>query len=248
MTSVKFKRFARIAVALIFWLAVWEIGARLVDLEFIFPRVGSTLEALIVLIGKKKFWTSISLSLLRIILGFALGVLIGIIAAFLCNASAFAGSVLIPAITVIRSTPVASAIMLVWFIIGSDAVPIAIAVLMVAPIICQNLLDGYAAIDNDLMEVCNVYRVSYLKRLRILIIPTLIKFLLPALVTASALAWKSGVAAEIIAYTEKSVGRLIIDAKSGFDGAEMFALTLTVILISVGVEAVIKRIVRAVMK
>ena len=248
MTKTPLKRALEALIAVIFWIAVWEITALIIDLEFIFPRVGNTLKAFVQLLTEGRFWSSILLSLLRILYGFALGVAIGIASAFLCNASRIARAIISPALSVVKSTPVASAIMLVWFIIGSESVPIAIAMLMVAPIVCQNLLDGFASVDAELSEVCDVFRISYVKRLRILIIPTLIKFLLPALVTASALAWKSGVAAEIITYTEKSIGRMIIDAKSGFDGAQMFALTLAVIIISVVIEFLIKRTVKAVMK
>lgn len=240
------KKASRFLIALLFWLTVWELSALIVDLEFIFPRISNTFCALLQLIFTKEFWISIILSLLRIIYGLILGVIIGIIAAFICNKYKFGEAIISPAMTVIKSTPVASVIMLLWFIIGSKSVPIAIALLMVTPIIWQNVLDGFNAIEKDLSEVCDVFRFSAFKRLRILTIPTLTRFLLPAIATASGLAWKSGVAAEIITYTEKSIGKEIIDAKNGFDGAEMFALTLCVIVLSVLIEKIIKVSVKAV--
>ena len=228
------------AFVLLFWLAVWEIAALIIDLEFVFPRVSDTFIALILLLGEGDFWISIALSLGRIILGFVIGVILGIALSLLCNLSSVVNSVISPIMTVIKATPVASFILVLWFIIGSGSVPIAIACLMVMPIIWQNLSDCYKATDKNLEEVCLVFSIDYLTKLRILIIPTLAKFLLPAMLSASGLAWKAGIAAEIIAYTENSLGRDILNAKNSFESAEMFAITVVVALLSIGIERGIK--------
>lgn len=228
------------ASVLLFWLAVWEITALIIDLEFVFPRLSDTFVALILLLGEGDFWISIALSLGRIILGFVIGVILGIALSLLCNLSSVVNSVISPIMTVIKATPVASFILVLWFIIGSGSVPIAIACLMVMPIIWQNLSDGYKATDKNLEEVCLVFSIDYLTKLRILIIPTLAKFLLPAMLSASGLAWKAGIAAEIIAYTENSLGRDILNAKNSFESAEMFAITVVVALLSIGIERGIK--------
>ncbi len=234
-------------ISLLFWLAVWEISALIIDFGFIFPRVGETLSALRSMIFTAVFWKSVSFSLLRVIYGFLLGVVIGILSAFLSFKFSVINIIISPAVTAIKSTPVASIIMLLWFIIGGDTVPIAIAVLMVAPIIWQSTMDGLASIDKELSEVCTVFKTSYIRRLKILILPSVLKYLLPALISASGLAWKSGIAAEIITYTESSIGRIIINSKL-YDQATMFAMTIVVILLSIIIEKLIKISVRTVMK
>ena len=58
------------------------------------------------------------------------------------------------------------------------------------------------------------------------------------------LAWKAGIAAEIIAYTRNSIGKEIFDAKNFFMGPEMFAWTLAVVLLSLLFEMLIKLLLR----
>ena len=114
------------------------------------------------------------------------------------------------------------------------------------PIIWQNLLDGYSAIDKNLIELADVYEFSYSKRLKLLVFPTLKKYLIPALITASGLAWKAGIAAEIIAYTKNSIGQGINDAKYNMETATVFAWTLVVIVLSIALEKTTKYFLRRV--
>ena len=146
--------------------------------------------------------------------------------------------------TVAKSTPVVAIIMILWLVVGGRNVPVVIAMLMVMPIIWQNLIDGYGAIDKNLSEICSVYNFGFMKRFRLLILPTLMRFLLPGLVTASGLAFKSGIAAEIISLTKSSIGKEIADAKTLYERPRMFAWVIIVILLSLVLELIIKNLVR----
>ena len=72
--------------------------------------------------------------------------------------------------------------------------------------------------------------------------PILLKFLIPAIITSVGLAWKSEIAAEIIAYTSRSIGYLINESKTLFDTPKIFALTLVIIIFSVILEFVVKKL------
>ena len=146
--------------------------------------------------------------------------------------------------SVIRSTPVASVIMILWIFIGSVRVASAIALLMVAPIIWQNLMDGYATIDKQLSEVADIFEISGFKRFKLLVFPALIRYFVPALLTSAGLAWKSGIAAEIITIAKNSIGYEIKTHKDFFESDYMLAWTLVVIIISVIFENGIRFLVR----
>ena len=62
------------------------------------------------------------------------------------------------------------------------------------------------------------------------------KYLIPGIITASGLCWKAEIAAEIIAYTKRSIGQGINDAKYNLDTPTVFAWTLVIILLSVALE------------
>ena len=102
----------------------------------------------------------------------------------------------------------------------------------------------FNSIDKDLSEVCEIFEFSRFKKFRYLVIPHLLKFFVPASLTAMGLAWKSGIAAEIITYTKNSIGQNIFDAKNFFEGDKMFAWTIVVVFISLVLEKTIRLLIR----
>ena len=238
------KKSLSIIISVIVWLLIWEILSRIISVEFIFPGVLKTAKALWLLIFNSSFWKTVFYSMFRILLGFMLGVFTGIIISLLCQIFKSIRSFVSMGMTVIKSTPVASIIMVMWVIIGSAWLPALIALLMVAPIIWQNLTNGFDSVDKNLEEVCDIFEFSKLKRFRVLTLPALMKFFVPAVLTSMGLAWKSGIAAEIISYTKNSIGKSIFDAKNYFEGDVMFAWTITVIVISLIFEHLIRYLLR----
>ena len=223
-------------------LVMWEILSRVVNVSFVIPGVIETTVTFAKLLITLNFWKIVGTSILRILIGFSLGVILAIFLTPLTLASEFLQKFISLIMTVIKSTPVASIILMIWVIIGSANVPIAVAVLIVMPIIWQNLYDGYKSISIELTEVTQIFKFSTAKKIKYLILPTLWRYFFPALITSIGLAWKSGIAAEIIAYTKNSIGKEIFDAKAFFEGPEMFAWTLTVIILSLIFELLIKKL------
>jgi NitT/TauT family transport system permease protein len=148
--------------------------------------------------------------------------------------------------TVIKATPVASFIILAWILMGASRVPSFITVLIVLPVIWTNLDVGFQKIDPQLREVAKIYRLSIWKRLRILVIPSLKPYFISAARTALGLAWKAGIAAEIITMPKNTIGTMIGESKLYILTSEMFAWTLVVILLSLAIEflfsALLKRL------
>ena len=143
---------------------------------------------------------------------------------------------------VVKATPVASFIILLLLFLGPVKVPSLITFLIVLPIIWTNLDQGFDSIDPQLAEVAKMYRFSLSKRLRVLIFPSIKPYFLSACKTAIGLAWKAGVAAEIIAMPPNTIGTMIGEAKLYIMSAEMFAWTLTVVLLSIAIEFAVSRL------
>ena len=241
----RLKRFLlKCLLPIAFWIGLWQLCAVCIGNKFLFASVPDTLSALKDLFISASFLLSVGLSLLRVVAGLSLGICFGIIIAILCHSSSLLSAIILPFITIIKSTPVASFIVVLWVMMSGDALAIFIAILMVMPIICQNLLDGYASIDVHLSEVAKIFGFSRLKTFRVLIFPTLKSYLIPAIITASGLAWKAEIAAEIIAYTKRSIGQGINDAKYDMDTARVFAWTVVVVTLSIILEKCTKYLLR----
>jgi NitT/TauT family transport system permease protein len=232
---------AKFILPLIFWLGVWEIASLIVNHSYFLPSVPDTFLALGEILSTGEFYLVVLLSIVRVLLGIVFGVLLGTVLAFLSNKSEILKAFVSPLMTVIKSTPVATIIIILWVAMSGDALAIFISVLMVTPIVWQNLLDGFSSISTELLEMSSVFEFSFASRMQHLVFPALMKYLIPALITSIGLAWKAEIAAEIIAYTKNSIGYYINDAKSAFDQSDtVFAWTLIIIVMSIILEKTTK--------
>ena len=232
--------------SVLFWLLLWEIFSRYVSFSFILPGAGETLAAFLRLIPTADFWLTVLLSLFRILTGLIIGIALGVVLGYISAVLDPMHSFLSPIMTVVRCTPVASFIMIVWFMVKTDYIPTLIALFMVLPIIWQSTYDAFGRADKELKELAAVYGFNTKKRLKYVYAPTVNKYLVPAVITSLGLSWKAGVAAEIITHAKNSIGAEILDAKSILEGADMFAWTLTVVLLSLLLEFAVKRFLRRV--
>ena len=88
------------------------------------------------------------------------------------------------------------------------------------------------ATGGQLLELARAYRFSRWKAVRLVYLPSLRPHLRSAAATAMGLAWKSGVAAEVIGIPEGSIGEQLYYSKLYLDTAGLFAWTFVIIVIS----------------
>ena len=232
----------------VFWLGVWQLCALLVDRsmggrgnELLLPYPATVLAALTHLAGTGEFWESVLLSLLRVLAGLVVGAGLGGLAAALTCASAWADRLLSPAIRVVRAAPVASFILLVLLWTGRDQVPVVIVALMVLPVVWDSLSQGIRATDAQWLELARAYRFSRWKTVRLIYLPGLRPHLSAALTTATGLAWKSGVAAEVLCLPSTALGTEIYQTKYYLEIPELFAWTGVAVALSLLLEHLLRR-------
>ena len=234
------KKLLKTAIPLAFWLAVWQAASWAVGRELLLPgpvRVG---ERLLALAGTADFWLDLGATLGRVFLGLLWGALAGTVLAFLTHFSPWADRLVSPAIRVVRATPVVSFILLVYLWVARAAIPWVIAGLMVLPVVWGALSAGLGSMDGKLLELARAYRFSRLKTLRLVYLPALRPHLSAGLLTAFGLAWKSGVAAEVICPPARAIGSRIQQAKLGLETADLFAWTLAIVALSLALERLLR--------
>lgn len=237
------KKLGRFVLTLAFWLLIWQLAAWLVEWkmegrgnELLLPYPLSVAEALRGLCRRPEFWQNVALSLLRVLLGCGFGLVCGCVLAVLTCWHPVLDQLLSPAIRVIRATPVASFILLVLLWTVRTNVPVVIAALMVLTVVWENLSRGIRAVDGKLLEMAKSYGFSWLKRLRLVYIPSLKPFLAAALTNAMGLAWKSAIAAEVLCLPLRATGTQIYYAKLYLEIPELFAWTLVIVTLSLALE------------
>ena len=236
------KALRRLAVA-VFWLMVWQLAAAAVGKELLLPGPEAVLKKLIALASTGAFWLTLARTILRVLTGILSAVVLGVLTGLLTHKSRLARELLSPVMMLLKSTPVASFIILALVWLGRDAVPVFIAGLMVLPVVWANTAAGLAGIDPQLLELASVYRFPRLKTLRRIVWPSVLPHLRAALRSALGLGWKAGIAAEVLTVPPYSIGKSIYEAKLYLETTELFAWTAAVVLLSFLIERVILRLV-----
>ncbi len=232
------KKYLKYAVSALFWIGIWWIAALLVDKEVLLPSPLVTAKCLLSLMTESAFWMQCGWSLLRILAGLFSGIAIGVFLAVLTASLPWARTLIAPLLTVIRSTPVASFIVLALVWIGRGQIPSFAACLMVLPVIWNSITTAVDQADPSLIEMMHVFSFSFGKKLRRFYIPTILPSFAGGIRTSLGLAWKAGIAAEVLCTPASAIGTSLYESKVYLESAELFAWTITVILLSLLLENV----------
>lgn len=238
------KRIGSAALVAAFWIAVWEGAYYLVNQEILIASPQAVLTRGAQLAGTSAFWATAGLSLCRILIGYLAAVAAGVLLAAATSASRAVYALFYPMINILRVTPVASFIILALVWVRAGTVPSLMAGIIVLPIVWANVSEGIANTDPRLLEMAHVYRFGWLKTVRRVYIPSCAPYFTAACITGLGMAWKAGIAAEVLSVPKMAIGTNIYDAKRYIETVDLFFWTLVVIVLSMILEKLVRLLVR----
>lgn len=239
MTSITVRKALKGIIAVLCWLAVWQVGAMAANRALLLPipTVVDTACALWRMAGERTFWYAAALSLVRVSAGYLLALMVGTA----CAAASVRWQVFRwlaqPLLRLIRAIPVAVFTILVFLWVNRRYIPSAIVFLTVLPMVWSNVETGLRSIDHRLTELARVFGMRRRDRLRHIIFPQVRPYLAAAAATGLGFAWKSGIAAEVICRTQGSLGDLLWSGKATVSYDEVFALTVVIVVCSSVLQA-----------
>lgn len=233
------KRLAKALIPLLFWLLVWQVAATAVGKVLLLPAPIQVARRLTELALTAAFWRTAALSLARVFGGVLAGVLAGALLAGLTCAFAWADCLLSPAVRVLRATPVASFILLILLWTPNGVVPVTVSALMVLPVVWGNVTRGVAETDPLLLEMAGAYHFGRWRTLLLVYLPSVSPYFFSALRTGMGLAWKAGVAAEVLCLPRMAIGSQIYFSKLYLETPDLFAWTLVVVALSFLLESLV---------
>lgn len=231
--------------AVAFWLAAWQLLAMIVSQELLLASPAKVLQCLLGLIVTVDFWKTLAFSLMRIAGGFLLGCVSGIVLGGLSGKYRHVRELFAPFVALVRAIPVASFVIVALIWVPSQNLSLLISGLIVWPVVYVNVLAGVDAEDPSLIEMADLFRIPAMRRLLLIHIPQIMPYLRAAVVTAMGLAWKSGVAAEVIGIPDGSIGEKLYRAKIYLMTPELFAWTFALIALSIACEKLTLRLMDA---
>lgn len=241
-------RRTRTLLAAAFWLAVWQALSMAVGQPILLASPAATLARLWALIWTPDFWRSLLFTLGHILSGFALASAAGMALAMLAGRFTIVSDLLSPLLAAMRSVPVASFVIAALIWVPSRRLSVLIAFVIVLPVVYAGTLDGIRQIDPKLKEMARVFGMSRWNRLRAVELPAALPSVASALSVSIGLAWKSGVAAEVIGIPGGSVGEKLYKAKVYLATPDLFAWTLAIVLASAGCARLLRLALNAVRK
>lgn len=228
--------------ALIFWTAVWHLTSLAVDNPLLLPTPSQVLRCLVRLAATADFWQITAISIFRILLGVVCAVLLGTVLAALTVRSRWLNTLIAPAMTAMQATPVASFAILVLIWVDRNYVPALICGMMGLPLVWSSVSSGIRTMELQLLEMAQVYRLPKLQVLKRIWIPSVMPFFRTASSSALGLGWKAGIAAEVLTVPKYSIGRMISEGKLYLMTEDLFAWTLTVIVLSLLLQKIMLRL------
>ena len=220
------------AAVLIFWLAVWQGATYLIHNKILLAGPADVLLRLFEELGKRSFYLSVAGTLCRILAGFFSGLLAGLVFGSLAYRFRMVKLFLEPVVAAMKAIPVAAFVVLVLIWAGSKNLAVPIAFLVVFPYIYINTWTGLSQTPKDMLEMAESFSMRRMNRILHIYRPALMPYLLSAVRVTIGMAFKSGIAAEVIGIPEFSIGEKMYLSKIYLDTEGVLAWTVVVLLLS----------------
>lgn len=223
-------------------LLVWQVMAGYMEQPGLIPSVAELIKALFQLFGSETFYISISATVLRGILGLFISLGVALVAAILFARNDLLYELFRPLLTIMRSVPVISFILLALVFLDSESIPLMIAFLTMFPLLAENLTKGILNLQPGLSLMAHRFGISHINKLMHIYYPQLKPFLFSGLASAAGFGWRAIIMGEVLAQCAFGIGGEMKRAQLFISVPELVAWTIIAIVISFLTDKVINRL------
>lgn len=234
------------AAIMLFWLLVWQIAAYAVDNRILLAGPVDVLLRLKDDLATADFYRSVAGSIGRIMAGFFMGFAAGVCFGSLAYRFQTVKWLLEPVVAAMKSIPVAAFVVLVLIWAGSKNLAIPISFLVVFPYIYINTWTGLGQTDADMLQMARSFEMRTLNKVLHIYRPALMPYVSSAARVTTGMAFKSGIAAEVIGIPDFSIGEALYMSKIYLDTTGVLSWTVVVIAVSFVCEKLVLALIGAV--
>jgi len=221
-------------------IGVWEIASRAGWIsDLVAPAPSQAIAALFYLLKTGQLWLHLAASLQRLLLGWTLGTVTGLLVGFAAGLFSLARAGIVPVVAAIFPIPKIALLPLfvIWFGIDEGSKYALIALGTFTPMVVAT----YGAVDNvdrTLIRMAQSFGLSWLSIVRKIVLPGAMPGILSGLRISLAIAIILLVAAEMLG-AEYGIGAYVLEAGSLYDLDRLFAGVVVLSLLGVLVSAAI---------
>jgi len=227
------KKVIKKLLVIFIWLCIWQLISYLVGLELIIASPIKVIVCFFSLLKSQLFYLCMINSFIKIILGFLIAFVLGIVFATAAHRFHFIKEFLAPLIYLTKALPVVSFIILLLIWAGSKNLSVLISLIVVFPMIYIGTLEGFHNLDIKLLEMSKVFRMGWHKKTRYIYAPEIFPYIISNCKIALGMCWKAGISAEVIGLPAKSIGEQMYLSKLYLMTDELLAWSIAIIMVSV---------------
>jgi NitT/TauT family transport system permease protein len=235
----------RIALVAV-WLGSWELADRTVIDPFFYSMPSQIWDKLVTwfTVGTSQgtIWENIGITLEEAVLGFATGVLGGVVLGVLLGRSRFFGEVLAPFIKGANAIPriVLASLFVIWFGLGMTS-KVATAFVLVFFAVFFNAFQGAREVDKVLVDNARILGAGRWQLLRSIVLPSATSWILASMHVAFGFALIGAVVGEFTG-ASRGMGLLIAHSQGNFDAAGIYAGMLVITAVALVAEWLITKL------
>ena len=227
------------------FLLLWELVPRvgIVEPRFL-PPASEVIAALVTDFGLTAFWVAVGETMLAWVIGLVMAIVLAVVLGFIIGSSMFLRKFTNSTVEFLRPIPSVALIPLAVLLFGVKIESTLMLVVYASfwQVFIQ-VLYGVADVDNVAMQTAKSYGLSSMARVRHVVFPTALPYLMTGIRLAASVALILAITAELV-IGSPGLGREIALAQSGGAISGMYALVLATGLIGVVINLLMRFIER----
>lgn len=220
----------------------WQLLSWQMAQPQLIPSFPDLMWALLRVVSSPGFLVSIGTTLLRACAGLLLSLAAASITAFLLNRSETIRFLFMPWLSLLRSVPVISFILLALIFLNPEMIPLLIAFLTMYPLLTENLLKGLMNRWDSWKMLARQFHLNAWNRLFQINYPQLKPYLFSGLASAVGFGWRAIIMGEVLSQCVDGIGKRMKEAQVFIDVPELIAWTLVAIVLSWLTDKLISRL------
>lgn len=221
-------------------LVAWEMAVNAGKLNGnVVPAPTTLWKTFVELVSSGKLQQGLLVSFQRVLIGFLIAAVLGVVIGFFMGLFASVNRALASLVNILRPIPTVALVPIFIIVMGvGEAANISIILIGALWAVLLNTIAGVMSVDRKLMELAYVYRISKVKAVFKIILPSALYNIFTGLRLGIGGAWMSVVAAEMIGATS-GIGYMIMFAKALSQAANMYVLVLVIGIIGFLIDRIL---------
>lgn len=236
------KRIVLTCLSILLIPVTWQLLSWQMAQPQLIPSFPDLIRALLRLVYTPGFLVSMGTTCLRACVGLLLSLAAASITAFLLNRSEGIRLLFMPWLSLLRSVPVISFILLALIFLNQEMIPLLIAFLTMYPLLTENLLKGLMNRRDSWKMLARQFHLNAWNCLFQINYPQLRPYLFSGLASAVGFGWRAIIMGEVLSQCVDGIGKRMKEAQVFIDVPELIAWTLVAIVLSWLTDKLISRL------